>query len=132
MVKAITDTTKGDPKKPEMRALQFEISRDKQMETLEKKSRDIFGPLSALLDLTVKAEKGEQVDWTMFADLTDKAVVLANQLRNNIIYQRQRAIIGAMKLSDSKAKVEIKLHQKILNKGNKKGDLFGSKYKKRV
>ena len=38
MVTAITDTTKGDPKNPEMRALQFEISRDKQMETLEKKA----------------------------------------------------------------------------------------------
>ena len=40
-----------------IQALRFELARDKQLAHIEKKTRDVFGPLSSLLKLTVKAEK---------------------------------------------------------------------------
>ena len=52
---------------------------------------------------------------------------MVNQLRQSVVYQRQRSILGAMKKSDSKAKDTIKSYQKIILEGNRKGKLFGKK-----
>ena len=103
----IDEAIENNPSNQKIQGLKFELIRDRQLKHIEKKVRDTYGPLSSLLRLMEKKNVAKITNTELF-DATDKVVVLLNQVRQSIVYQRQRSILSAMKKSDSKAKEIIK------------------------
>ena len=64
----------------------------------------MFGPLADIQKMSLKAEGEESLDLTDLADTADKAVILINQLRQNIIYMRQKVMLTTMHSFETVAK----------------------------
>ena len=83
------------------------------------------------IDKGMNNDKNEvDFDLEKFNDLLEKTMVLLNQTRMAIRYQRRRSFLSAIMRSDYKAKQLIKTHAKALRVSKTKGKLFGKKFRK--
>ena len=110
-------------------SLKFEITRDKQLAHCENQIRNILCPLSTLLKKTEEKE----LYLEDIVELVDQTIILVNQSRLGINFQRQRGILSAILRSDTQAKAMIKENQEMLNKANKSENrLFGRELKRKL
>ena len=113
----------------------FEISRDKQLARINSKPRDVYGPLTKVLQQVDEFKQSEdtemEFDPMAFSLALEQSVVLLGQAQGAINFQRRRSILGAITKRDSKAKTMIK--DEFVEELEKSGELlFGKDFEKKM
>ena len=126
----IEATASKNPNDPIAKGLKFDLMRDKQLSHIEKKVRDIIGPLSSLLNKTIDASEGKRININDLTQLTDKISILVNQAVNQVVYQRRKQVITAMKRSESGARSLLEDNREEVKRSRTAGLLFGKTFEK--
>ena len=113
----------------------FEISRDKQLARINSRLRDVYGPLTKVLQQVDEFKQSEdtemEFDPMAFSLALKQSVVLLRQAQGAINFQRRCSILGAITKSDSKAKTMIK--DEFVEELEKSGELlFGKDFEKKM
>ena len=105
---------------------------DNQLKRIDKKVRNILGPLIPLVNQVEQActdPDSAEFDAKQFKTDLEKVLCLVGQARVVVNYQRQRSVLGALNAADSKAKDVIAKHGSQLRSGVRHGFLFGERMK---
>ena len=108
---------------------QYLMDKDKDLQRVQGKIRDIMGPLASAwtdVELYRKGENDQAIDINEMAEKLQKAVVLVGQASNAICYQRRLSVLG--KFTDVKEAKSL-LRDNVENLATVSKDLFGKDFK---